>query len=124
MEDLVSSATRIAIKRAKRRSSPKVTRDDLLMGLFIAIARFGIVKIDFLTIDLEEFGEISEEAFQGQTDKTNRQKVAYSPASTAVFERAAQIARNDGSLKVELVHLLVAFAYEDNGLMTSRSIPN
>jgi excisionase family DNA binding protein len=116
MDDPVSIATRLAIKRAKRRKSPKVTRDDLLMGLFEAIARFGIVKIDPLTIDLEALGEVSDEASPYQADKT-QQKVAYSSGAVAVFERAARIARKDNSPNIELVHLLVAFADEQDGLM-------
>jgi excisionase family DNA binding protein len=43
--------------------------------------------------------------------------VAYSSNAVAVFERAAHIARKDNSSKVELVHLLVVFAYVDSGLM-------
>lgn len=113
MKDPVSIAIRAAIKRAKRRKSPKVTRDDLLVGLFQVIARFDIVQIDPLTIDLEELGE----PLKDDTGKTNKQKVAYSSDTVAVFERAAHIARKDNSSKVELVHLLVAFAYEDSGLM-------
>ncbi len=113
MEDPVSIAIRAAIKRAKRRKSPKVTRDDLLVGLFQVIARFDIVQIGPLTIDLEELGE----PLKDDTGKTNKQKVAYSSDTVAVFERAAHIARKDNSSKVEVVHLLVAFAYEDSGLM-------
>jgi len=113
MEDPVSIAIRAAIKRAKRRKSPKVTRDDLLVGLFQVIARFDIVQIGPLTIDLEELGE----PLKDDTGKTNKQKVAYSSDTVAVFERAAHIARKDNSSKVELVHLLVAFAYEDSGPM-------
>ena len=113
MEDLVSIAIRAAIKRAKRRKSPKVTRDDLLVGLFQVIARFDIVQIGPLTIDFEELGE----PLKDDTGKTNTQKVAYSSDAVALFERAAHIARKDNSSKVELVHLLVAFAYEDSGLM-------
>jgi excisionase family DNA binding protein len=117
VEDLVSSAIRSAIKRAKRRKSSKVTSDDLLMGLLNAIARFGIVQIGSLTIDLEELGDASGDTSQDEAEKTGEQKVAYSSDAVAVFERAAQIARRDNSPTVELVHLLVTFAYEDNGLM-------
>ena len=113
MENSVSIAIRAAIKRAKRRKSPKVTRDDLLIGLFQAIARFDSVEIGALTIDLEELGEAS----QDETDKTPKQRVAYSSDAVAVFERAALIARKDNSPKAELIHFLVAFAYEDDGLM-------
>jgi len=117
MEDPVSAATRFAIKRAKRRKNSKVTGDDLLMGLFQAIGRFGIVQIGPLTIDLEDPGETFLEDSENETDKTNKQKVAYSADAVSIFEKAAHIARKDNSLKVELIHLLVAFAYEENGLM-------
>jgi excisionase family DNA binding protein len=117
MEDPVSIATRFAIKRAKRRKRSKVTGDDLLMGLFQAIARFDIVEIGPLTIDLDELGEAPGQLSEDETDKTPKQKVAYGSDAVAVFERAAQIARKDNSSKVGLIHLLVAFAYEDNGLM-------
>jgi len=117
MEDSVSVATRFAIKRAKRRKSSKVTGDDLLMGLFQAIGRFGIVQIGHLTIDLEDLGDAFLEHSENEAEKTNKQKVAYSSDAVAIFEKAAHIARKDNSLKVELIHLLVAFAYDDNGLM-------
>lgn len=117
MEDLVSIATRAAIKRAKHRKSPEVTRDDLLMGLLKAVARFDIVRIGEITIDLEALGESCGEDAGDGMDGPDRQKVAYSTGAAGVFERAAHIARRDRRPKVELVHLLVAFAYEDNGLM-------
>jgi len=112
-----STAIRAAIKCAKRRKSRKVTRDDLLMGLFQAIARFDIVQIGPLTIDLEELASVLKEASQGENDKIGKQKVAYSANAVVVFERAAHIARKDNAPKVELIHLLVAFANEDNRLM-------
>ena len=112
-KDPVSKAIKVAIKRAKRRKSLKVTRDDLLVGLLQVIARFDIVQIGPLTIDLEEF----EEDLKDHTEKTDKIKVAYSSKAAAVFEKAAYIARKDNSSKIELVHLLVAFAYEDNELM-------
>lgn len=86
------------------------------MGLFEAVARFGIVRIGPLTIDLETLGQVPGEALPDQADKT-QPKVAYSSGAVSVFERAAHIARKDNSPNVELVHLLVAYAYEDNGLM-------
>lgn len=113
MIDYVSRATRVAIKRAKHRKSKMVTKDDLLIGLLQVIARFDVIQIGPLTIDLEEFGE----TFKDDTRKTNIKKVAYSSETTAIFEKAAYIAQKDSASKVEIVHLLVAFAYEDNGLM-------
>ncbi len=112
-EDPVSRAIKAAIKRAKHRKSLKVTRDDLLAGLLQVIARFDIVQIGPLTIDLEEL----KEGLNDNTAKTDKIKVAYSSNAATVFEKAAYIARKDNSSKVDVVHLLVAFAYEDNELM-------
>jgi excisionase family DNA binding protein len=44
-------------------------------------------------------------------------KVAYTPAAAAVFDRAAAVARRDRSSRVEIVHMLVAFAGEEEGFM-------
>jgi excisionase family DNA binding protein len=117
IEDPVSIATRAAIKRAKRRKSPEVTTDDLLVGLFQVIARFDIVQIGPLTIDLEELGEAPAVALKDDTGKPNTQKVAYNSDAVALFDRAAHIAQKDNSSKVGIVHLLVAFAHVDIGLM-------
>lgn len=116
MEDLVSIAIRNAIKRAKRRKNAKVTRDDILMGILETIARFDIVQIGEITIDLEELGEGDLEASEDKAGETNKQKVAYSPNASAVFDRAAHIAKKDNSSKIGIVHLLVAFANEDNNI--------
>ena len=113
MIDYVSRATKAAIRHAKHRKSKKVTNDDLLIGLLQVIARFDIVQIGSLTIDLEEFGE----TFKDDIGKTNVRKVAYSSETTAILEKAAYIAKKDNAPKVEIVHLLVAFANEDSGLM-------
>jgi len=70
-----------------------------------------------LKIDLEDFEAILLDGFKDEIDKLGNQKVAYSSSADAIFEKAAYIARKDDSPKVELVHLLVAFADENNGLM-------
>ena len=113
MKDPILRATGFAIKRAKRRKSAEVTKDDLLIGSLQAIARFDIVRIGPLTIDLEALGE----ALYAEHDKVPSQKVAYGADAVTVFEKAAHIARKDNSPNIELIHLLVAFAYEDSGLM-------
>ena len=111
--DDIVRATQGAIARAKRRGDQEVTPDDLLIGLLQAVARFGIAFIDPWTIDLEALGEAPvEEAASG-----GGSKAAYAPATAALFDRAAGIARQDGASKVALVHLLVAYAPEDNGFM-------
>jgi excisionase family DNA binding protein len=116
MEDLVSTAIRSAIKRAKRRKSDEVTRDDILAGLLQTVARFDIVQIGEFTIDLEELGEGQEEISEDDAGRADKQKVAYSHKASAVFDRAARIARKDNSSKIAIVHFLAAFANEDNTL--------
>jgi excisionase family DNA binding protein len=114
MEDLVSIAIRSAIKRAKRRKNAEVSRDDLLIGLLQAVARFDIVQIGEITIALEELEEPHPEVSEDDAGRADKQKVAYSPKASAVFDRAARIAKRDNSSKIGIVHLLVAFANEDN----------
>lgn len=114
MEDLVSIAIRSAIKRAKRRKNAEVSRDDLLIGLLQTVARFETVQIGEITIDLEELEEPHPEVSEDDAGRADKQKVAYSPKASAVFDRAARIAKRDNSSKIGIVHLLVAFANEDN----------
>ncbi len=117
MENLVSKATKAAIRHAKYRKSPKVNKDDLLVGILQVLSRFDIVQIGPLKIDLEDFEEILRDGFKDEIGIMSNQKVAYSSSANAVFEKAAYISRKDDSTKVELVHLLVAFADENSGLM-------
>lgn len=114
MEDLVSIAIRSAIKRAKRRKNAEVTRDDILIGLLQTVARFDIVQIGEITIDLDGLEESHPEVSEDDDARADKQKVAYSPRASAVFDRAARIAKRDNSSKIGIVHLLVAFANEDN----------
>lgn len=114
MEDLVSIAIRSAIKRAKRRKNAEVSRDDLLIGVLQTVARFDIVQIGEITIALEELEEPHPEVSEDDAGRADKQKVAYSPKASAVFDRAARIAKRDNSSKIGIVHLLVAFANEDN----------
>ena len=117
MENLVSKATKAAIRHAKYRKSPKVNKDDLLVGILQVISRFDIVQIGQLTIDLEDFQGISRDGYMDEPANISNQKVAYSDSANAIFEKAASIARKDNSPKVEIVHLLVAFADENNELI-------
>jgi excisionase family DNA binding protein len=117
MEDFVSKAIKFAIRHAKYRKSQNVNTDDLLVGILHVISRFDIVKIGLLEIDLKDFEGILGDGFKDGVGNINTQKVAYSSSANALFEKAAYIARKDNSPKVELVHLLVAFADENGGLM-------
>ena len=117
MENSVSKATKAAIRHAKQRKSPKVNKDDFLVGLLQVVSRFDIVQIGPLKIDLEDFEGILRDGFKNEIGNISNQKVAYSSLANALFEEAAYIARKDDSPKIELVHLLVAFADENSGLM-------
>ena len=103
---------RLSIARAKRRESTEVTPDDLLGGLLQASARFGIVLVGDWTIDLDRLGEAPLDELDAKGPK-----VAYSAAAVALIDRAAAIARQDGAPRADMVHLLAAFAYEEDGLM-------
>jgi excisionase family DNA binding protein len=117
MEDLVAQATKAAIRHAKGRKSPEVDKDDLLAGILQTLSRFDIVRIGPLKIDLEDFEGILRDGLEDETDPVRSQKVAYNSSANALFEKAASIARIDRSPKIEIVHLLVAFADENRGLM-------
>jgi len=117
MDDSVLRAVKAAIRHAKHRKSPKVTKDDLLVGVFQVVSRFDIVQIGPLKIDLEDFEAIFRDGFKDEINNIGNHKVAYSSSANDLFEKAAYIARKDDSPKVELVHLLVAFADENSGLM-------
>jgi excisionase family DNA binding protein len=117
MEDLISKAIKAAIRYAKYRKSSKVGTDDLLVGILQVVSRFGIVKMGHLTIDLEDLEGILGDRFSDEVGNIRTQKVAYSSSASALFDKAASIARKDNSPKVELVHLLVAFADENSGMM-------
>lgn len=112
-DNFVSLAVRNAIKHTKGRESREVTRDDLLIGILKAIARFDVVQIGPLLIDFEELND----KMKHHEDATDKIKVAYSSATSAVFDKAAYIAGQDNSSTVRIVHLLAAFTNEDNELM-------
>lgn len=110
--DDLTRAAHLAIARAKSRGSNEVSTDDLLAGLLQSIARFGIVLIGPLAIDLEVMGEdpLAEAEAVGK-------KVVYSAAAATLFDRAAAVAKRDRSSKLGPVHMLAAFSGEESGLM-------
>ena len=111
--DAIVNSTRAAIARAKRRGSSEVSVDDLLVGLLQGMARFGMAIVGEWAIDLEELGENSLDAPPSGTGRGP----SFSPEAAAIFDRAAAISRREGALKVGVVHLLAAFAPEEEGLM-------
>src|SRR4051812_28462995 len=109
--DDIEIAAAFAIVAAKRRGREEVGADELLLGGLQAISQFGVTRLGDWTIDLEALGA------DWMTGPEKSSKLAYSEDAVSVFDRAARIARADGSGRMELMHLLAAFASEDHGLM-------
>ncbi|MEI7443394.1 MAG: helix-turn-helix domain-containing protein [Burkholderiales bacterium] len=91
-----------AIERARSRGVESVDPDDLLAGMLLAVSRFGIVDLGSTVVDLFDLGL----RFDLPTPDVSL-KPRYTPAAAAVFDRAARIARADGS-RLAPIHLLVA----------------
>ena len=108
--DDVIRATRIAIAHARAEGRDSVTPDDLLAGALQAFGRFGVVALGPIVIDLTAFVIDGQEA-------GSPEKVAYSEEAAEIFDRAAAIAREDGTASVTCVHLLAAYSNRDSGLM-------
>ena len=114
--DLVIRATQIAFKRTKERGMKEVTLDDLLVGLLKAISRFDIAQIGSWSIDILTLGN----SHVGNADEDispDELKTTYSDRAVRLFDRAAEIASEDNSTFIDIVHFLVAFGDEDEGLM-------
>jgi excisionase family DNA binding protein len=100
--DRVLVGTTQAIERARARGAAWVEPDDLLAGMLLAIARFGIVDLGERVIDLSEL-EPGFDLPPGELSIRPR----YTPAAAAVFERAARVARADGEVRLTPSHLLM-----------------
>lgn len=101
----VLSGSAHAIERVRSRGDELIEPDDLMAGLLLAVARFGIVDLGSLAIDLE--------ALDLRFDLPPpdlRVKPRYGDATAAVFERAARVARGDDATALAPVHLLAAMA--------------
>lgn len=94
-----------AIERARSRGDELIGPDDLMAGLLLAVARFGIVDLGSVAIDLEALGLRFD-----LPPPDVRVKPRYADGTVAVFERAARVARGDGAAAMAPVHLLVAMA--------------
>lgn len=105
-------ATAFAIFAAKQSASQEVSPDHLLLGCLRAISRFGVVTLGAWSVDLEALGV----DWVRQPD-TPPPKVAYSQESVELFDRAAGISNSMGQSKLNVSHLLAAFANEEGGLM-------
>ena len=110
-EDVYSEA----IVLAKKRGAEEVSSDDLFLASLSAVARFGVVPLGAVTLDLEELG--FDWLDHRQPAEAGGPKVAYSQGVVDLLDRAARIARADGGGAVRVLHLLAAFAGEESGLM-------
>lgn len=113
----VERAARRAIARAKRRGSTEVTADDLLVGALEEVSRFGVAWIGDWAVDVAALDGATETSGTAAPEGAGSAP-AYGADAVGIFERAAAIAREDGSASLGLVHLLVAFAGEECGVMT------
>lgn len=105
-------AAAFAIAQAKRRNRSEVGTDELLLGCFQVISRFGVAQVGSWTFDLEQLGVDWLDNLE-----PSEVKVAYSQAAVELFDRAARIASADGYNAIRVSHLLAAFAVETQGLM-------
>lgn len=112
----VERAARRAIARAKGRGDEEVTPDDLLVGALAEVSRFGIAWIGEWALEVRALEDGSAGATAEVPDEPPPAAV-YSPATVELLERAAAVAREDGSSGIGLVHLLVAFTEVECGLL-------
>ncbi len=91
-----------AMERARARGAAWIEPDDLLAGMLLAIARFGIVDLGERVIDLSEL----EPGFD-LPPAALTVRPCYTPTAALVFERAARVARADGAVRLTPNHLLV-----------------
>lgn len=102
-------AARRAIARAKGRGDEDVTPDDLLAGALAELGRFGIAWIGEWALEVPALKDGDAGSWREVPDEPPP-ATAYAPATVELLDRAATVAREDGSSGIGLVHLLVALA--------------
>jgi excisionase family DNA binding protein len=113
--DRVLSGAMHAVEIARNRGATDIDPDDLLAGLLLAVARFGIVEFGTVALDLA--------ALALPYDLPAPELVLrprYGEAAAAVFDRAARIGRADGGGPLRPLYLLVALG--DSGLPLMRRV--
>jgi len=113
--DDIEDVAGLAIRLAKRRGLAEVGADQLLEAGLRAVGQFGTVTAGAWMLDLEAVGvdwlaPPGEPAGKGP-------KVSYSDEAVDLLDRAAAVAKADGASAFRPVHLLVAFAGVESGLM-------
>ncbi len=113
--DSVVEATRYALAVARADRKREVDPDDLLLGALHSIARFGIVTIGPLAFDLRVLdGRGTAPILPPPSDAPGP---SYTPETAGIFDRAAAVAKTDGSSRIRLVHLLVALGESPGGIL-------
>lgn len=110
--DRVSTGAMHAVEIARNRRAPDIEPDDLLAGLLLAVARFGIVEFGPVALDLARL-ELPYDL--PAPDLAVRPR--YSAQTAAVFDQAARICRADGGGPLRPLHLLVALGNPELPLM-------
>ncbi|HKK28687.1 MAG TPA: helix-turn-helix domain-containing protein [Gemmatimonadota bacterium] len=106
----VERAARRAIGLARRRGDDEVSAGDLLVGALAEISRFDVAWIGDRPVDLRALCITDVAAPGGNGTGPTSASPAYGQGAVELFERAAGLARLDGSGSTGLVHLLAAFA--------------
>ena len=119
MTDSLLTATSTALRLAKARRAEEVTPDDLLLGALLANSSLGIASIGPLVFDLNPLlsGRDFPDGGEAVANGADPRPPKYSPAASAVFDRAAAIVRADGEARLRAVHLLAVFGTETAGVM-------
>jgi excisionase family DNA binding protein len=99
--DRVIAGSCQAIERARSRGIESIEPDDLLVGLLVSVARFGIVDLGGVVLDLTALGLRFDLPGPDVSIKPR-----YTSAAAAVFDRAARVARGDGAAGIAPIHLL------------------
>jgi excisionase family DNA binding protein len=98
-----------AMEIARRHGAAQIEPQDLLAGMLLAVARFGIVEFGTQALDLAGLDLPFDLPSPDTTVRPH-----YSAAAAEVFTRAARICRGDGGGPLRPLHLLVALG--DPGL--------
>ncbi len=107
-ERLVMGAAH-AVELARQRGAAEIRPEDLLAGMLLAVARFGIVELGDRALDLASLGLAFDLPLPDVTLKPR-----YDRETVEHFTRAARICRGDGGGAMRPLHLLVALS--DPGL--------
>ena len=99
--------------RAKLDHRTALTPDDLLEGCLRRVARFGVVRLGRLLVDLEVLGIKWIEPLPGRGSRA----LTRTAATNALLDQAGRIQRSEGARQLEIEHVLAAYGTVEAGLM-------